>query len=302
MAGIVLMFSMAAAASIGGPLLSLGLSFVPPPYGIACAGVLLGASTVMSCFACSTAHSIHNQGDMEGMMVAVFCFFASLLALTIQFVGWIFARILNDDTAGKIASVAISLLPLFCFSCQLCDCECSSGGRKNVAKQQAHQAAQQERPQTQRPTRQSLFEKINDSGVNTQEDKGNGCISVAIPTKTSLDNNVNQDEHDNYARFRKYLSGDNKLVSPKIIDHFGDNVDHNNVDIGMATDGDDMQQISTGSAEKNNRESCDNAELEQTDEKEEQENKCQVSENPNTTVKDEEDYGVDIEMAGDGDK
>ena len=219
-------------------------------------------------------------------MVMVFCLFACLFALTIQFVGWIFARILNDDTAGKIASIAISLVCLLVSSCSFCSCgasSCSSGGRNNNAankQQQADQSAQQEQRQTQ-------SEELRAQVLLELKDRNSA-------TKTSLDNNVSQDEHDSYAKFLTCLSGDNKLVLPNIIDHVGDNVDHNNVDIGMATDdNDDMQQISTGNAEKNNHE-CD-AKLQQ-------QNKRQVvSEIPSTTVKYEEDCGVDIEMAaGDG--
>jgi len=72
---------------------------------------------------------------------------------------------------------------------------------------------------------------------------------------------VSQDEHS-YARFLKSLFGDNKLVS-------SDNIDNN----------------------------VDKQQSQQQYEKEEQD-KCQVvSEIPSTTVKDEEDCDVDIEMS-----
>ena len=114
MSGILLIFPAFFGAGAG-PLLSLGLSFVPPPYGIASSGILVAASIVLMTVSCSNARSVAQK--VEGSMVPVFFFFTSVIALAVLFVGWIFARIFNDEV-GKIVSIAISsvllLISLIC--------------------------------------------------------------------------------------------------------------------------------------------------------------------------------------------
>ena len=296
MSGIPLIFPAFFGAGAG-PLLSLGLSFVPPPYGIASSGIMVAASIVLMTVSCSNARS--GAQKVEGSKVLpVFFFFTSVIALAVLFVGWIFARIFNDEV-GKIVSIAISsVLLLISLICVCNNSSCCSNDHEPKRRSQTtnggHTSAKDLRKEKIRQYSNKQLPSVPAKNEAIHEDRGSGySSSVSLPVETCC--NVTQEENGSYIAFLKYLL-DGNLVASVNFDNVEDHGDKNDSDVEMARDS-DMQQISVVAKDHESY-----LELRQKDDKEKKGRA--VLENPDSSIgrdNDGTDNDVDIEMSVDYD-